>query len=74
MDELSVVGNEAMEAAEVIKTPSVLKTIGPIAGGVVVGVGLGFALCKWVINPIIDKHRAKKAKEVKAEETPKSED
>lgn len=63
-NELEVMNNEAVE---VIGEPSVLSTIAPIAGGMVIGIGLGFALCKWVINPLIEKKKAKKAAE-KAEE------
>ena len=69
-NELEVVNNEALlNSAEVIEAPSVLKTIAPIAGGVVIGVGLGYVLCRFVITPLLAKKKAKnEAEEVKTEE------
>lgn len=75
-NELEVINNEALlNTAEVISEPSFLKTVAPIAGSVVVGIGIGYALCRWVISPLIAKKKAKKT-EQKAEEVeePKTEE
>lgn len=46
----------------------------PVVGGVAAGALIGFALCKFVINPLIAKHKAKKAEAAavaeEAKETP----
>ena len=75
-NELEVINNEAvLNTAEVITEPSVLKTVAPIAGGVVIGIGIGYALCRWVISPLIAKNKTKKDEKKAAEaEEPKTEE
>ena len=65
-NELEVVNNDAViNSVEAVAKPSVLKTAGPIAGGVLLGIGAGYALCRWVITPLLEKKKAKKAEEKK---------
>ena len=72
-NELEIVTEVTDEVAtKVAEKPSLLKTVGPIAGAFALGGLAGWAFTKWVISPILAKKAAKKSEE--AAEDDKSEE
>ena len=66
-NELEVMNNDLT----MVTKPSAFETALPIAGAAIASFGLGWALCHFVIDPLIAKNKAKKEEaktEVKAEE------
>ncbi len=72
-NELEIVSND-MNAipAEVGGKPNPIKTAMPVVGGVAGGIMVGLLLYRYVVVPLIRKHKAKK--EAAAAEEPKSEE
>ena len=78
-NEIGMVPNEVITNTEVM--PAKTNTVGqylPIAAGVGAGILAGYLLCKFVVTPLLAKHKdklaAKKAKDAAGEDKPKAEE